>query len=505
MLRTKEQYHKDLYKMRPNIYIGGEKVGRDDHRLQPGINVLDVTFDLAQSPKWKGLATAQSSITGDEINRWAHLPQNPYDLLQKQKLIRLAARRVGGCIQKCMGHDAISALAICTKEIDEAKGTDYHRRFMQYIRNYQERDLDGCCAQTDSKGDRTKRPSEQLNPDAYVHIIEERKDGIVVSGVKMSITQVAYADEMFVLPTRALMEDDRDFAVAFAIPADAEGITLITRPVWLREKDDPEAMPFCKYGVSDSVVVFDNVFVPHERVFMCREWEFGRRLALLFADSHRHSYSGCKPAMSDILCGATALAAEANNIRKISHVREKLSDYAGASELAYAAGVAAAVYGEKTTSGVFFPNKIYANVGRRLTGELIYHEYNILTEIAGGIAATLPFDADFHAPETKKYLENFIVRNPALPPDVSLKIWKFIENIGASPMSSWYEIAGVHGGGSPIMETIALNLEYDFDEKRRLGRYLAGIDQEFDDSKALQLEPTFGVSLVNDESRDAKK
>ncbi len=505
MLRTKEQYHDGLFKMKHNIHIGGEKVGREDHRIRPGINVMDVTFDLARDPKWKGLATAASSITGEEINRWAHLPQNPYDLLQKQKLIRLAARRVGGCIQKCMGHDAISALAICTKEIDDAKGTDYHSRFMNYMKNYQQLDLDGCCAQTDSKGDRTKRPSEQVNPDAYVHIVEERKDGIIVSGVKMSITQVAYADEIFVLPTRALMEDDRNFAVAFAIPADAEGISLITRPVWLREKDDPEATPFCRYGVSDSVVVFDNVFVPKERVFMCREWEFGRRIALLFADSHRHSYSGCKPGVSDILCGATALAAEANNIQKISHVREKLSQYAGAAELAYAAGVAAAVYGEKTASGVFFPNKIYANVGRRLTGELIYHEYNILTEIAGGIAATLPFDGDFHAADTKKYLDKFIVRNPKLSPDVSLKIWKFVENIGASPMSAWYEVAGVHGGGSPIMETIALNLDYDFDEKKRLGRYLAGIDAEFDDSQALKLEPTFGCSLMENEGQNKNK
>jgi aromatic ring hydroxylase len=488
-----------------NIYIGGEKVRRDDHRLRPGINVLDVTFDLAQDPNWKGLATATSSITGEEINRWNHLPQNPYDLMQKQKLIRLASRRVGGCIQRCMGHDALTALAICTKEIDEAKGTDYHVRFMEYLRDYQQKDCDGCCAQTDSKGDRTKRPSEQPNPDAYVHVVEEREDGIVVSGIKMSITQAAYADEILVIPTRALMEGDRDFAVAFSIPGDWDGVKLITRPVWLREKDDPGAPPLCKYGVSDSVIVFDNVFVPKERVFMCGEWEFGRRIALLFADSHRHSYSGCKPGISDILCGATALAAEANNIQKIAHVREKLSQYAGNAELAFAAGVAAAVYGEKTSSGVFFPNEIYANVGRRLTGELMYHEYNILTEIAGGIAVTLPFKEDFSAEETKKYLDDFIVRNPKLSPEISLKIWKLIENIGASPMSAWYEIAGVHGGGSPIMETIALNIGYDYDEKKRLGRYLAGIDETFDDSKALAVEPAYGVYLVKEDPNALKK
>lgn len=489
MLRTKQQYFEKLFSMKPNVFIGGQRVKRDDPRLKPGLNVLGVTFDLAQDPKWESVVTAYSNLIDEKVNRWAHLPQNPYDLLQKQKLIRLAARRVGGCIQRCMGHDAINALAIYTKEIDEAKGKNYHDRFINYLKVYQRNDLVGTCAQTDSKGDRLKRPSEQTNPDHYVHIVEEREDGIVVSGFKMSITQAAYADELLVIPTRALKADDKYFAVAFALPADWDGIKLITRPVWLREKDEPSASPFCTYGVSDSVIVFDNVFVPKERVFMCGEWEFGRRLALLFADSHRHSYSGCKPAVSDILCGAASLAAEANNIEKVAHVKEKLTQYAGAAELAYAAGVAAAVFGKKTSCGVFFPDPIYANVGRRLTGELIYHEYSLLTEIAGGISVTMPFKEDFFAEETKDYLEKFIVRNPSLSSDYSFKLWKFIENIGASPMTAWYEIAGVHGGGSPIMETIALSIEYDFETRKKLARYLAGIDKTYDESKELNIEP----------------
>lgn len=452
--------------------------------------------------EWKGLATATSSLTGEEVNRWTHLPENPYDLLQKQKLIRLAARRVGGCIQRCMGHDAINAIAICTKEIDIEKGTDYHERFLAYLWGYQGKDLDGCCAQTDAKGDRLKRPSQQENPDQYVHVVEERKDGIVVRGIKMCITQVAYADEIFVVPTRALTEADRDFAVAFAVPADWEGISLVTRPVWLRDKDEVDAPPFCRFGGSDSVVVFDDVFVPNERVFMCGELEFGRRLALLFADSHRHSYSGCKPGISDILCGAAALAAEANNIGKAAHVREKITEYAGTAELAYAAGVASAIYGEKTASGVFFPDSIYVNVGRRLTGETIYHEYNILTEIAGGIAATLPFAEDFQVGGNAEALQRFIIRNPALSAEDSLKIWKLVENIGASSISSWLMVAGVHGGGSPIMETIALNAGYDFESRKRLARYLAGIEAELDDTTEIARQPAFGDGLL--EEREIK-
>ena len=494
MLRTKQQYHEHLFNMRPNIYIGGDKVGRDDHRLRPGINVMDITFDLALDPEYRGLATAVSHLSGKEINRWAHLPQHPEDLMQKQLIIRIGARRAGGCIQRCMGQDAINALAVCTKEIDEDRQTDYHDRFIEYLEWYQANDVNGCCAQTDSKGDRMKRPSQQPDPNAYVHVVEERSDGIVVSGYKMSITQAAYADELIVLPTRALMESDRNFAVAFAVPADTEGVSLITRPVWMRDKDKPDASPFCRYGVSDSVIVFDKVFIPKERVFMCGEWQFGRRLAMLFADSHRHSYCGCKPAISDILCGTTVLAAEANNVIRASHVKEKLAEFASTGALAYSAGVAAAVFGEKTSGGVFFPNRIYANVGRRLSGEMIYHEYNILTEVAGGIAVTLPFHEDFKHGDNVDHLDKFISRNPDIPSAESLKIWKYVEEVCTSPMSAWYKVAGVHGGGSPVMETIALNIEYDFEDKKKLARYLAGVDEQPDDSALLNLKPALSES-----------
>lgn len=487
-MRTAKEYRDGLMKMKPNIYIAGQKVNRDDARITPGVNVMAVSFDLAQDPQWDGVITATSSLTGKKINRFTHLPQNAYDLIQKQKMVRLLCQRVGGCIQRCMGMDAIIALSIATKEMDDKYGTEYNKRFLNCLKKWQENDVALSGAQTDMKGDRMLRPSEQPDPDAYVHVVERRDDGIVVRGAKISITMVAYADEMIVIPTRAMKAEDKDYAVAFAIPADTEGIHLITRPVTLRARKGT-ACPLAEMGVSDSVVVFDNVFVPKERVFMCGEADFGRRVALLFADSHRHSYSGCKPAVSDILCGATLLVAEANNVDKASHVREKLSQFAGAAELSYAAGVASAVYGEKTSSGTFFPNEIYANVGRRLTGETIFHEFNLLAEIAGGLAVTLPYEDDFNAEETRAWMEKYIIRNPKIPAEVAHRIWRLVENLTASSLAAWFEIAGVHGGGSPIMETIALNLSYDYASKKNIAEYLAGIRKELDQSKELKKEP----------------
>jgi len=499
-MRTSREYVSDLSKLKPNLYIGGDRVGRGDPRIQPGVRVMSVTFDLAQEPQWEGVLTATSHLTGDTINRFTHIPQTSYDLIEKQKMVRLLAQRVGGCIQRCMGMDAIIALSVATKEMDDEYGTEYNRRFLDYLRWYQEKDMAAACAQTDMKGDRLKRPSEQADPDSYVHVVEVRNDGIVVSGAKISITMAAYADELIVVPTRALREDDTDYAVAFAIPADWENVHLITRPVAVRQRQHIPC-PFANMGVSDSVVVFDNAFIPKERVFMCGEWKYGRRVALLFADSHRHSYSGCKPAVSDILCGATCLVAEANNIQKASHVREKLSEFAGAAELSYAAGVASAVYGEKTSSGTFFPNEVYANVGRRLTGETIFHEFNLLAEIAGGLAVTLPYEDDFTAEQTKGWLEKYIVRNPNIPPETAHRIWRLVENLTASSMAAWYEIAGVHGGGSPIMETIALNAGYDYESKKNIAKYLAGIDEDLDQSKDLLVEPHFSGTPPSPQAR----
>jgi len=305
-----------------------------------------------------------------------------------------------------------------------------------------------------------------------------------VSGLKISITMAAVADELLVIPTRALTEKDKDYAVAFAIPADWENVRLITRPVWLRAREKFKC-PYAEMGNSESVVVFDNAFIPRERVFMCGEWEFGRRLALLFADSHRFSYTGCKPAVSDILFGTAALIAEANNIEGVSHVTQKLSEIVGTGELAFAAGIAAAIYGEKTSSGTFTPNIVYANLGRRLMGEKIYHEYNLLTEIAGGLCVTLPFEDDFLAEETKKDLEKLMKRNPNMSFEEACRVWRLAENVVASPMACWYQIAGVHGGGSPIMETIALNAEIDYEARKNIAKYLAGIAEKLDQSKEL--------------------
>jgi 4-hydroxyphenylacetate 3-monooxygenase/4-hydroxybutyryl-CoA dehydratase/vinylacetyl-CoA-Delta-isomerase len=454
--------------------MDGELVSRDDSRIEPGMNVIALTYDLAQDKEYEGLFTATSHLTGERINRFCHIHQSADDLMKKQEMTRLFCHKSGGCIQRCMGIDAVNALSVITFEIDQVHQTEYHQRFLAYLKYFQESDLCANCAQTDVKGDRKKRPHQQQDPDLYLRVVERKKDGIVVRGAKAHNTLAPYADEIIVIPTRILTEEEADWAVAFAIPADAEGVKLICRPTAYRPRKILDA-PIAHFGDVESLTIFDDVFVPWERVFMCGEQEFGGPLALIFALYHRHSYTGCKPATSDVLMGMAALVAEYNGIEGEKHVQQKLADMISVAELVYAAGIAAAVKGQQATSGTYVPEVIYSNVGRRHAGENIYHEFEVVADLAGGLSATLPLEGDFISEETGPLLAKYMMRNPAISAEDQHRCFRLISDVICSSMAGVTQIAGLHGGGSPVMETIAVLSNYDLEAKKRIAKDLAGI------------------------------
>jgi 4-hydroxyphenylacetate 3-monooxygenase/4-hydroxybutyryl-CoA dehydratase/vinylacetyl-CoA-Delta-isomerase len=451
-------------------------VERDDPRLLGGQNIMSISFGAALSDDEELLetATATSHLTGKRINRFAHVYQSVDDLLKKQEMIRKLGEKAGGCIQRCMGCDMINAIYVTTKEVDDKYGTEYHERFKKYLEWYQNNDLVGNGGQTDVKGDRSKRPSEQADPDLYVRIVEKRKDGIVVSGCKAHNTCAPYSDEILVTPTRALKGEDADWAVAFAVPADAEGITLVSRPVSPNPRKELHA-PYNNFGICDTMTIFDNVFVPWDRVFLCGEADFGGRMALAFANNHRFSYCGCKPAITDVFIGATALVAEYNGVGKAPHITDTLADLMATAELVYAAGIAASTTSKLTASGAREPNFLYTNCGRYHAGVKIMHEYETLISVAGGLPATLPFEGDWINPETKAYMEKYIMRNPAISAENQHRLFRFIDDFTVSAWCGMEMYAGVHGGGSPIMEKIGIRTNYPLEHKKKIVKTLAGI------------------------------
>ncbi|MBN1376581.1 MAG: aromatic ring hydroxylase [Dehalococcoidia bacterium] len=480
-LRPKEDYLENLRKMRPNVRINGEVIARDHKAFMPAINCVSTTLELPMDPEHREMMTVKSHLTGKTITRYLHIHQSPQDLMAKQMMIRTNCRLAGGCMQRCMGMDALNAISVSTWEMDQALGTSYYQTYLEYMKEYQKNQWVGNCAQTDIKGDRKARPHEQPDPDVYLHCVERRKDGIVVRGCKTHIGIAPVTEELIVVPTRALTKEEDDWAVAFAIPADTKGVTILARFRHPRERLVVKA-PIAETGDVVGMVLFDDVFVPWNRVFMCGakkgEWEFGGRLALLFALNHRNSYCGCKPAMVDIIVGASALAAEYNGVGKSKHIEMKLAEMLSVAELTYAAGTASSVFGKVQPCGTCTPNPVYANIGRRHAGENIYSEDKGLAEISGGIPATLPTEKDFLDPYTGPLLKKYMKRAPNVSAEDQEKLWRLVADLTSSEYSGLLQYAHLHGGGSPVMEAIALLKEYDLEERKNVVRNLAGIKGE---------------------------
>lgn len=474
-MRTFEEYVERLKAMRPNVYMGGELVARDDPRFVPGIKTIGLTYNLAKDPQYEELTTAVSHLSGKKINRFNHIHQTQEDLLKKQKMTRMYCHRAGRCVQRCMGIDALNGISVVTKRIDDEMGTEYHRRFLKYLEYFQENDLVGNAAQTDVKGDRSLRPFQQDDPDMYLRIVEKRDDGIIVRGAKAHNTIAPYTDEIIAFPTRAMTPNDKDYAVAFALPADTEGMYLVSVAHNQRTRKTLKA-PIGETGTAHSITIYDDVFVPWERVFMCGEDKYAGQLATLFALYHRHSYTGCKPALTDILMGAAALVAEYNGIEKASHVRDKLAEMVTVAELVYAAGIAASVNATKSESGTCVPEVVYTNVGRYHAGVNVYHEFEVVADLAGGLAATLPYEEDFVEPRVGPLLKKYIGRKAGISSENVERCFRLVENLISSSPGAASQISGIHGGGSPIMEKIALMAQYDISEKKELAKYLAGIE-----------------------------
>ncbi len=485
-MRTKQDYIKGLSKMKRNIYFDGQLIDRTDELQMDCLNTIGLTYDEAEKPENQDLMTAVSHLTGERINRFTHIHQNTDDLHKKQDMTRMLCQKVGGCIQRCMGIDASNAIYNVSYEADKMNNgeTQYHENFKKWLTRFQKEDLIGCCAQTDVKGDRMLRPSQQPNPGAYVRIKERLKDGIVVEGCKVHISEASVADEVLVTPTRALLKDDKDWAVSFAVPGDWDGLKQVVTIHNLRPREHYKRG--VTQGATDSYMIFDNCFVPWERVFLAGETTLGGAMALLFALFHRHSYSGCKPAIGDLILGTAALAAEANNVHKASHVREKLAELIMTTELGYAAGYTASDLGKPELyvpgygfvpfgPGSYIPHSIYCNVGRCLTGEAVWREAEIVCDIAGGVPATFPHEKDFLNPETGELLLKYTKRSPNLSAEDQAQLWRMIGDSLCSASGGIAKVGGYHGGGSPIMEQIAITTQYDIESRKKLVKYIAGM------------------------------
>ncbi len=231
MLMTADDYRESLRRLTPRVFLNGRAVESvaDEPLLAPGVNAVGVAYDLAHEPAHAALMTARQGTSGAIVNRMLHVDETTPDLLAKLEAVRLVCA-TAGCAQRYLNHDAFAALFQATRRADAAYGTDYHARFLAYLHAVQDEDLTLGIAMTDAKGDRSRRPGQQQNPDVYVHISARRPDGIVIRGAKAIVTGAPYMHALLVMPCRSHTAEDAVFAVCCAVPVDAPGVTIVTRP-----------------------------------------------------------------------------------------------------------------------------------------------------------------------------------------------------------------------------------------------------------------------------------
>lgn len=485
-MMTKAEYIESLRKLNLKVYFMGELIENpvDHPMIRPSMNSVAKTYELAEKPEYQDLMTVYSPLTGKRINRFCHLHQSTEDLVNKVKMQRLMGQQTAACFQRCVGMDAFNAIFSTTFEMDQKLGTEYHERFTEYMKYVQENDLTVDGAMTDPKGDRNLPPSKQEDPDLYMHVVEVREDGIVVRGAKAHQTGAVNSHEHLIMPTVAMKEEDQDYAISFAVPSDAEGVFMIygrqscdTRK--LEEQADMD-LGNSQYGGHEALVVFDDVFVPKDRVFMCREYEFAGMMVERFAGYHRQSYGGCKVGVGDVLIGAAALAADYNGVPKANHIKDKLIEMMHLNETLYACGIACSAEGEKMPAGNYQINLLLANVCKQNITRMPYEIARLAEDIAGGLMVTMPSEKDLRSEKIGPYVEKYLKGATGTSTENRMRVLRLIENITLGTAAVGYRTESMHGAGSPQAQRIMIARQGNLAGKKELAKVIAKIDETKD-------------------------
>ncbi len=478
-IETAVQYIESLRGRDLTVYLFGELVKEpvDHPMIRPSINAVAETYKLAE--EHPELGTAVSPLTGEQVNRFLHIAQTAEDLVRQNKMQRRLGQLTGTCFQRCVGMDAINSLFSVTYEIDEKHATSYHLRFKEFLTYAQQHNFVLGGAMTDVKGDRSLAPHQQSDPDLYVHITQRTEEGVFISGAKAHQTGCLNSHWLLVMPTLRLGEADRDFAIVGAIPVDAEGITYI----YGRQSCDTRSMEAgdidvgnANYGGQEAMIIFDNVFIPNELIFMDGETEFASMLVNRFTCYHRRSYV-CKSGVGDVLIGAAAQVAEYNGVERASHIKNKLVEMTHLNETIYGLGIAASHQAKQTKSGAVLPDEMLSNVCKHHVTKMPYEIGRLAQDLAGGLVVTMPSEQDYRHPEVGPLLEKYLKGRADVPTEHRMRIMRLIENMTLGRNAVGYLTESMHGAGSPQAQRIMIQREMQTEFKKKLARILAGIEE----------------------------
>ncbi len=478
-IRSAEDYFDSLRGRPMAVYLMGERIDEPvDHPLiRPSMNAVAETYRLAMENE--EVATAPSALAGRRINRFLHIPESPQDLVLKAEMQRELGRRTGTCFQRCVGMDAVGALHSVTFDLDQTYGTDYHPRFLAFLKRIQSLNLVVGGAMTDPKGDRAKAPHEQADADLFLHVTRRDDEGIYVSGAKLHQTGCINSHWIIFMPTVRLSEKDRDYAVVGAVRADAPGLTYI----YGRQSCDTRLMDGgaidagnARFSGQEAMIIFDDVFVPYGHVFMDGEVAYAADLVERFTAYHRASYV-CKTGLGDVLIGAAATAADYNGVAGVSHIRDKLVEMTHLNETIYASSLASAHQAEQMPSGVWQSDRMLANICKHNVTRFPYEIARLAQDIAGGLMVTMPSEKDLDNDETGGLIRKFLQGRDGTDPVDRMKVLRLIENMTLGRNAVGYLTESMHGAGSPQAQRIQIARLSDLEAKKALARKLAGIEE----------------------------
>ena len=477
-LKNGAEYMDSLRSISPVIYYKGKKIEDvvTHPATAPHVRAAAMTYALAADEEHKDIATATSHLTGNTISRFTHVHQNVEDLIKKVKFLRVLGQKTGTCFQRCVGLDGINAVYSVIYEMDKKNGTDYMVRFKKWLTYIQDENLMVVGAMTDPKGDRSKSPANQPDPDQYVHIVDRSDKGITIRGAKLHMTGAVNSHEILIMPTTALDEQSRDYAVICAVPIDATGITMIFgRQAGDDRRDNLERIDVGKprFGAvgGEAVIVFENVFVPWDRVFMGGESEFTGDVVYRFAAHHRANYGACKTGLMDVLTGAVAYLATIQGTAKASHVKDKITEMIHLCETLYCSSIACSAEGWETPSGAYMVDTMLANVCKQNITRYHFEVARLALDLAGGFIATLPSEYDLENEDVGHLVRKYFSGVEGIPTEHRIKIARLIEAMtGGTAL-----VESMHGAGSPQAQRIMILREGKLDQKIKLAKALVGI------------------------------
>ncbi len=493
MIRTVEQYLESLRDGRV-VYIMGEKVKDVTTHpiLRRAIEVGAMDWVVTNHPETRPLFVTKNE-EGEDVQFLWTAPKTADDLLRRRE-VYISGARFGGIHLHCMGVDGLASCRALAGRVDKALGTNYTERVEAYRKYVQKTDIGLTTAQTDVKGDRSLHPSKQVqHKDFYVRMVDKNKDGIVVRGCKYHISSTPCANEAFVIPCRTHGEEDKDYAVAFVIPLNAKGITLICADPEIRGPSTSETVwdapvASCQ-GVGDSecMIVFDDVFVPWERVFLCGEWQFSRDIAYLFATFHR-LFACCRMVpMLEQLTGVAALMAEYNGLEKYPHIREKLSWMVQVTEGFKVMSLAACMFPQKEEgSDLVNPNQLYINIAKFMYADNFHEMCKIAQDVCGGIAADPIAYLDWMNPDEQKYIDKYLAGKAGIPTEHRLKTIRLVHDITGGRHLTHQ----IHAEGSLAAQKMMFYANADWDMYKATAMRTANIpgwEKEPSQAKAIDL------------------